>query len=113
MVSPGPLTLAFGIPGLREVVLIALVALALYGRGGSRLLMATRYGRSLQPWMRIAGLAPRGPGAAPSPSGRKTATQAVSRRHGRLFWALTLLAAVALAGLLATRIVVLNNLSNP
>ncbi len=45
--------LGFLIPGLREVVLVAIVALVLYGRGGHRLLMATKYGRSAAPWLRL------------------------------------------------------------
>ncbi len=45
---------AFMIPGLREVVLVAIVATALYGRSGTRLLMATRYGRSLSPWFAVS-----------------------------------------------------------
>jgi hypothetical protein len=98
---------AFGIPGLREVVLVALVALALYGRSGTRLLMATRYGRSLHPWLRLAGLAPR-PQARPSPATRTAAATGTGtrRQHGRWFWALVLTASAAVAAWVATRIVI-------
>jgi len=93
---------AFGIPGLKEIVLVGLVALALYGRNGSRLLMATRYGRSLQPWMRLVGVVPR---ARPTPH---ASTRPAPRRRGRLFWALTLMAAAAVAAWVATRMVILS-----
>lgn len=96
--------LAFGIPGLREVVLVGLVALALYGRGGSKLLMATRHGRTLQPWLKAAGIVPR-PGAGPGVSSKPPSR----RRPGRLFWALTLTAAAAVAAWVATRMVVMNS----
>lgn len=96
--------LALGIPGLKSIVLIVLVAAALYGRGGSRLLMATRAGRGLSPWLNMVRLSPAvkaragawiGPSPPPAP-----------KRHGRLFWALTLTAVAALTAWIATRVAV-------
>lgn len=47
--------LAFGlIPGPRELLLVMVVVLLLYGRSGSRLLMATPYGRRFAPWINLA-----------------------------------------------------------
>jgi hypothetical protein len=97
----GPTLLAFLIPGPRELLLVALVALVFYGRGGSRLLMATRYGR----WLRMAGVAPK---TRPTTTPAAKADAAAGRRDNRLFWALTLLAAVVLAALIVTRASVLH-----
>jgi hypothetical protein len=100
----------FGIPGLRELVLVALVALALYGRVGSRVLLSTRYGRSLGPWARLARMAVT-PAAASDPrkaSARSTAPLGPARRllRGRLFWALAMTIAAAVAAWVATRVVI-------
>jgi hypothetical protein len=94
--------LGFGIPGFREIVLVALVALALYGKTGTRLLMTTRYGRMLSPWVNLARPAvseTRKPSNSPRPG-------STSKRRGRLFWALALTAAAAVAAWVATRVVV-------
>lgn len=92
------IVLGFGIPGLREIVLVALVALALYGRTGSRLLMTTRHGRMLSPWLNLA----RARVAEPP----KRTPARPNRAGGRLFWALALTASVAVAAWVATRIIV-------
>jgi hypothetical protein len=89
------LVFGFGIPGLKGILLIALVALALYGRPGSRLLAATPYGRALRPWLSLV--------RVPMPS-KPAAARAKGR--GRLFWALALTLAAALAALIANRIAV-------
>jgi hypothetical protein len=101
--GPAVIVLAFLIPGPREVVLIALVFLALYGRSGARLLMMTRYGRSVQPWLRLVGL---GAKARPKAS-RPAAVAARPWRRGRWFWAFTLVAAAAAAAWVATRMAIL------
>lgn len=104
--------LAFGIPGPRTVAVVAVVVLALYGRSGTRLLMMTRYGRSLQPWLRLAGIGT--PAAARRRAARDAAPTAVApRRHGWVFWALALTAAAAVAALIATRLVVLSGSGTP
>lgn len=108
--------LGFLIPGPKEIILVALVALALYGRGGSRLLMSTRYGRMLSPWVRMAETArpKRGssgrtnePGLASKPEPPTT------RPKGRFFWALALMAAAAVAAWVATRVVIQHAASLP
>jgi hypothetical protein len=106
--------LAFGIPGPREVGLIVLVVLALYGRSGTRLLMATRYGRSLQPWLRLVGVGERSPaGSRPGASVDRPRAGSLSRSpswlgQGRWFWAFALAFAALAAAWVATRIVVMN-----
>jgi hypothetical protein len=116
----GP-TLAFGfflIPGPRELILVVLVAMALYGRLGSRLLMSTRYGRVVGPWLRLA-QSSFGTTAKPAPT-RSAKAAAVADpqprapgRQGRLFWALALTAAVAVAAWVATRMVIHNSAGLP
>src|SRR5262249_43912556 len=91
----------FGIPGLRGVVLVALVALALYGRAGSRLLLSTRTGRAVGPWGRLLRMAVT-PASAADPRRRPAPPGGPSkpprrRPQGRLFWALALIAAAAVA----------------
>ena len=88
---------AFGIPGFRGIVIIAVVALLFYGRSGSRLLALTPYGRALRPWLGLLPTARPAPGPAPV---------APPKPRGRLFWALTLTAAAALAAWVATRVVI-------
>lgn len=87
--------LGFLIPGPRELVLVAMVALALYGRSGARLLQTTRYGRSIAPWVNLVR----------PPSARRKATSKVATarpRRGRLFWTLALTFAAAAAAWIAT-----------
>lgn len=129
----GSTLFAFGIPGPREIVLVGLVVMALYGRNGARLLMHTPYGRSLQPWLRLLGVGSRpATSARATPTATATTTTTASRRaggrsadrsqptptapgprrrHGRLFWALTITAAAALAAWVATRVVILSGVS--
>jgi Na+(H+)/acetate symporter ActP len=101
-----------GIPGLREIVLIAVVALALYGRSGSRLLMASRHGRALAPWVSLVRDAT-GLGAG---TGRGSRKDSIPRRaralRGPLFWVLTFMAAAALAWI-ATRAAILSGVGAP
>ena len=89
--------------GLKELVLIGLTVLVLYGRSGA---MSNRYVRVLRPWLspvRRPGYGPRrGPDATPD------AVSAGSKVRGwlrgdRLFWFLTILAAAAVAAWVVTR----------
>lgn len=111
---PLPL-LAFGlIPGPREMLLVLLVALVLYGRSGVRVLQTDRSGRPVSPWVRLLR---RAFSPVPAHSRRRKAEQAAAAArarstaieepapsaHGRFFWALTLIAAVAVASWIATR----------
>jgi hypothetical protein len=104
---------AFMIPGLREVVLVAIVATALYGRSGTRLLMATRYGRSLSPWLRLIGVGTPARGRATAAAAARAATRqpVPPRRRGKYFWAFTLTALAALAAWIATRMMIPHALS--
>jgi hypothetical protein len=105
--------LGFLIPGLREVVLVVIVALVLYGRGGHRLLMATKYGRSAAPWLRLVRIPEqskarwggRGQTASPKREPRGIAAWWLLRR-GRWFWAVALTLAAVMAAWVATRVVI-------
>lgn len=98
--------LAFGVPGIGELAVI-LIALAFYGRSGSRLLMGTRYGRFLKPWKHVAQAVPRNPGP-PGRGGTASPPAPAVRpwQQDRWFWALALTAAAAVAAWVATRVII-------
>ena len=89
--------------GLKEIGLLVVVTLALYGRSG---LFKSPYMRLLRPWSdapRRGSATARPKPGAPSPtrgpaSPSPTPPPASSRRDDRLFWFLTILAAGVLAG---------------
>jgi hypothetical protein len=90
--------------GLRELVLIALVALALYGRSG---VVKSRQVQTLLPW-----LSPRRRARRPAEQARTSPTGASKKspiaarlvlRGNRLFWFLTILAATAVAASIIAR----------
>ena len=96
--------LGFLIPGLKEILIVAAVALALYGRSGSSLLMATKYGKTLGPWLNLVRI-PEGtrPGRV---SVKGPETPAPKRLpQGRWFWAMVITIAAAVAAWVATRVV--------
>lgn len=104
--------LGFLIPGLFEVVLVVIVTLVLYGKGGHRLLMSTKYGRSLAPWLRLVRIPERSRarfggrgGQTPERAPRGVAAWWLLRR-GRWFWALALTCAAGMAAWVATRVVI-------
>jgi hypothetical protein len=102
---PMPL-LAFGlIPGPRELIVVILVALVLYGRSGVRVLQDERAGRPVSPWVRVLR---RAFSPVPAHRRRKAAAAADPPSHtsGRFFWALALIAAVAVAAWITTRAVI-------
>ena len=82
--------------GFRELVLIAMVALALYGRSG--VLKGDR-AQTVLPWLSPVrrGRTP----ARPAPPSRVFG--AWLARKGRLFWALTFIAAAAVVAWVVTR----------
>ena len=100
--------------GLKELVLVAMVVVALYGRSG---VVKSRQVQTILPW-----LSPRrrtGGGQ----SGQARSSQAVSPkkpararpfllRGNRLYWFLTILAATAVAALIITRAMIVNGASN-
>jgi hypothetical protein len=91
-----------GLPGLREMALLAVVVLVLYGRSG---LQVARRGGGLLPWwlspvrrtpasaVRARRISPTQPSAAP----------AASWRRDRLFWFLAIIAATAVGAWIVTR----------
>ena len=95
--------LGFGIPGTREVILVALVALALYGRAGSQILLSTRHAKVLPWWVRL--IRP-----TTTHSRRRAATAEPPKSawwpRGRLFWALAMAFAAAVAAWVATSVVI-------
>ncbi len=104
MIGPGAVWAFLGIPGLREILVVAVVTLLLYGRSG--LLMHRRF-QALRPWL---GPARREP-PRPTPARR-----IVGRNVGlgdRVFWALALTAAATLAAWVATRMIILAPSSPP
>ncbi len=106
--------------GLKELAVLAAVALALYGRTG--VLRSQRF-QSIWPWIAPVRRTSGRPGAtrgrvdisgqaAPSqgsPQGGARARRKLLRLDGnRLFWFLTILAATAVAALIVTRLLILN-----
>jgi len=109
--------------GLRELAMLGLVVLVLYGRSG---VFKSRQFQTIRPWISPV-RRPTGrtrPGQAPAGSRRATESQpsqpTPSRarprpfllRGNRLFWFLTILAATAVAALIITRLLILNGLGS-
>jgi len=89
-----------GIPGLREIALVALVTLVLYGRSGLQVALRSR---GLPPWLspfvrRTAPSAARGRAQPNSAPAART-----SRSTDRAFWFLAIVAAAAVAAWIVTR----------
>jgi hypothetical protein len=88
-----------GLPGLREIILLTVVVLVLYGRSG---LQVARRGGGLPWWLspvrRVPASAVRAHRQAQSPP-----ATAVSWRRDRLFWFLALIAATAVGAWIVTR----------
>ncbi len=93
MIGPGAMWGFMGLPGLREMILIALVALVLYGRSGLR---HTRYARVLYPWVATAC---RG---GPQPQARPRGP----RLGDRVYGVLAITAATAVAAWIVTRMLI-------
>lgn len=99
--------------GLREVALVAVVLLVLYGRTGVGVVKSRPFQRVL-PWLspvRRASARTRGqtPGESPAPAAESTGARGagIFRLDGnRLFWFLTILAAAAIAAWIATRVMI-------
>lgn len=90
--------------GLRELLLIGMVVLVLYGRSG---VLQSRQARTILPWISPV---------RRTSSGRASATVARGRwipgaflvRGGRWYWLLTILAATAVAALIIGRTLILS-----
>jgi hypothetical protein len=94
-----------GIPGLREIALLAVVVVVLYGRSG---LQIARRGGGLVPWWlspvrRTPASALRGRRPMPTP-----AATAASWRRDRLFWFLAIVAATAVGAWIVTRTLIVS-----
>ena len=101
--------------GLKELVLLALVVLALYGRSG---VVKSRQFQTIWPWIapvrrtnprRPAGLRTASAAQAADPS--STPARGSSRRlrleENRVFWFLTIVAATGVAAWIVTRLLIL------
>jgi hypothetical protein len=98
-----------GIPGLREIALVVLVTVLLYGRAG---LQVARRGGGLPPWL-LPVVRRTAPSAARTPPRSRSRSQpqpdppavgtALSRRGDRVFWFLAIVAATAVAAWVVTR----------
>ncbi|APW61280.1 hypothetical protein [Paludisphaera borealis] len=84
--------------GLKELVLIALVTLVLYGRSG---VLKSERAQTVLPWVSPVRRRPR-PGAPPKRS-RSRIAGAFLTRGNKLYWALTILAATAVGAWIVTR----------
>jgi hypothetical protein len=89
--------------GLRELVLIALVTLVLYGRSG---VLKSERAQTVLPWMSPVRRRPR-PGAPPKKAAGARARSRIAgaflTRGNKLYWALTILAATAVGAWIVTR----------
>jgi hypothetical protein len=101
--------------GLRELAILAVVVLVLYGRSG---VLRSRQFQTIKPWIspvrrtkasaasRLgAAIRQRSTGSAGSAAGSARAKPFLLRGN-RLFWFLTILAATAVAALIITRVMI-------
>ena len=95
-----------GVPGLKEIALVAVVVLVLYGRSG---LQVARRGGGLPPWLspvrRTAASAAQVRAQARS---RSTTAAEPPRRGDRLFWFLAIIAATAVGAWVVTRTLIVS-----
>jgi hypothetical protein len=106
MIGPGTVWALLGLPGLREILVVAVVTLLLYGRSG---LMMHRRFQVLRPWLSPARREPSKPRSAPA----RRKIGAWPGLGDRVFWALALTAAAAVAAWIATRTIILAPSSPP
>jgi hypothetical protein len=103
--------------GLRELAILAVVVLVLYGRSG---VLKSRRAQSILPWISpvrrrkpsaaaraAASVGPQAAGGAPS-DGPVQRAKPFLLQGNRLFWFLTILAATAVAALVITRVMIAN-----
>jgi len=106
--------------GLKELALLAVLVLVLYGRSG---VVKSRQFQTIWPWIAPVRRTPRRPGGlgapavgsdrttpfpASSSSGVPPGSQRFRLEGNRLFWFLTILAATAVAAWIITRLLVLH-----
>jgi hypothetical protein len=103
--------------GLRELAILAVVVLVLYGRSG---VLKSRRAQTILPWISpvrrrkpsaaspdAASVRPRSTGGAAS-NGPLRRAKPFLLQGNRLFWFLTILAATAVAALIITRMMIAN-----
>lgn len=90
----------WGIPGVREIVLVALVTLVLYGRSGMQI---ARRGGGLPSWLLPVVRRPPPAASRARPNVNPPPAADTSRRGDRVFWFLAILAATAVAAWIVTR----------
>jgi len=100
-----------GLPGSREVALLVVVALVLYGRSG---LQVVRRGQGLPPWLlpvrRTAPSATRANTRAhTNTNANATPAAGSSLRGDRVFWFLAILAATAIAAWIVPRTLIVSS----
>ncbi|WP_337174561.1 hypothetical protein [Paludisphaera sp.] len=83
--------------GFRELMLIAMVVVALYGRSG---VLKSDRARTVMPWISPVRRHPRR--AQPAKPARRVFGASMTR-GGRLFWGLTLIASAAVVAWIVTR----------
>ena len=95
--------------GLRELLLIGMVVLVLYGRSG---VLQTRQAKTILPWISpVRRNTPGRASASASPTiarGRSRIPGAFLVRGGRWYWLLTILAATAVAALIIGRTLIMS-----
>jgi len=91
--------------GLRELLLIGMVVLVLYGRSG---VLQTRQARTILPWISPVRRNSPGRASATTARGRSRIPGAFLVRGGRWYWLLTILAATAVAALIIGRTLIMS-----
>ena len=99
--------------GLKELVLVAMVVVALYGRSG---VVKSRQVQTILPW-----LSPKRRTGSQSARARSNVARSATKptragpfllRGNRLYWFLTILAATAVAAVIITRAMIVNGASH-
>ncbi len=96
--------------GLRELMIIAMVTLVLYGRSG---VLKSERAQTILPWISPVRRHPRrgAPPVSPAKSVRSRITGAFLTRGNRLFWFMTILAATAVGTWIVTRTMISSGVS--
>ena len=99
--------------GLKELVLVAMVVVALYGRSG---VVKSRQVQTILPWLsprrRTGSQSERGRSSQAGSPKKPSRARPFLLRGNRLYWFLTILAATAVAALIITRAMILSGANN-
>ena len=94
--------------GLRELLIIGMVVLVLYGRTG---VLKSRQAKTIMPWLspvrRTTRRVPPGSPAAAAPGRPSRIPGAFLTRGNRFYWFVTILAATAVAALIIARTLIM------